>query len=133
MKLTKPQRAALHAKYGGKCAYCGCELPKKWHADHIKAVVREFKLVKKGRVWKSQSTGIVENPHLETLGNLNPSCPQCNNYKHSGSLESFRAQLSKQVERARKSSANFRFAEKYGQVIVCESSIVFYFERFNND
>lgn len=131
MKLTKIQRTALHAKFGGKCAYCGCELSKVWHADHIEAVVREFKLVKKGRVWKSQCTGVVENPHLDILENLNPACPPCNHYKGSMPLESFRRELSKQVGRARSSSKNFRFAEKYGQVIVSESPIVFYFEVNN--
>ncbi|MBY0244172.1 MAG: HNH endonuclease [Sphingobacteriaceae bacterium] len=132
MKLTKSQRTALHAKFGGKCAYCGCELLKVWHADHIEAVKREFEFVKKGGIHVSQCTGVIENPHLDNLENLNPTCPQCNLYKHSMPLESFRRELSKQVERARKSSKNFQFAEKYGQVIVSESPIVFYFERFIN-
>lgn len=36
MALTKKQRAILREKFGGKCAYCGCELPEKgWHADHV--------------------------------------------------------------------------------------------------
>lgn len=29
-------------KFGGRCAYCGCELPEKgWHADHVQAVLRK--------------------------------------------------------------------------------------------
>lgn len=27
-------------KLGGRCAYCGCELGEKWHADHVKPVIR---------------------------------------------------------------------------------------------
>ena len=38
MKLNKKQREKLKQKYGGNCAYCGCELGNKWHADHIEAV-----------------------------------------------------------------------------------------------
>lgn len=39
MSLTKKQRAELRMKFGGRCAYCGCELPEKgWHADHVEAV-----------------------------------------------------------------------------------------------
>jgi len=41
-KLTKAQRAVLREKFGGRCAYCGCELPEKgWHADHLEPVMRE--------------------------------------------------------------------------------------------
>ncbi len=33
MALTKKQREKLRMKFGGRCAYCGCELPEKgWHA-----------------------------------------------------------------------------------------------------
>lgn len=128
MKLTKSQRATLHAKYGGKCAYCGCDLPKRWHVDHIEAVKREFEFVKKDGYHVPKCTGVLENPHLDRFDNLNPACPPCNHYKSSMPLESFRRELSKQVGRARSSSKNFRFAEKYGQVIVREQPILFYFE-----
>ncbi len=38
MALTKKQREKLRMKFGGRCAYCGCELPEKgWHADHVQA------------------------------------------------------------------------------------------------
>lgn len=40
MALTKKQRAELRMKFGGLCAYCGCELGEKWHADHVKPVIR---------------------------------------------------------------------------------------------
>lgn len=36
MALTKKQREKLRMKFGGRCAYCGCELPEKgWHAGHV--------------------------------------------------------------------------------------------------
>lgn len=39
MRLTKKQRAELHMKYAGRCAYCGCELGDRWHADHFEPVI----------------------------------------------------------------------------------------------
>ena len=42
MALSKKQRAALREKWGGKCAYCGCDLGNNWHADHIEAVDRKW-------------------------------------------------------------------------------------------
>ena len=40
MALTKKQRVELRMKFGGRCAYCGCELPEKgWHADHVEAEI----------------------------------------------------------------------------------------------
>ncbi|EDA6448068.1 HNH endonuclease, partial [Salmonella enterica subsp. enterica serovar Typhimurium] len=42
MALTRKQRERLRMKFGGRCAYCGCELPEKgWHADHVQAVLRK--------------------------------------------------------------------------------------------
>ena len=49
MRLTKKQRDILRNKYGGRCAYCGCELGKTFHADHLEPVERVYhvKTVKK--------------------------------------------------------------------------------------
>ena len=45
-KLSKKeQRQILKMKYGGRCAYCGEELGDRWHADHIKPVLRRSKVV----------------------------------------------------------------------------------------
>lgn len=40
MKLSKAERAALKQKFDGRCAYCGCELGDRWHADHVRPVTR---------------------------------------------------------------------------------------------
>ena len=40
MTLSKKKREALRMKFGGKCAYCGCELNQRWQADHIEPVRR---------------------------------------------------------------------------------------------
>ena len=46
-------------------------------------------------------------------------------------VEAFRSELSKQVERARAGSKNFRMAEKFGLVSVNQINVVFYFEKQN--
>jgi hypothetical protein len=40
--MKKTDRELIFNKYGGKCAYCGCELEKGWHTDHIEPIVRDF-------------------------------------------------------------------------------------------
>ena len=40
--MKKNDRKAIYEKYGGKCAYCGCELQKGWHVDEIEPVRRNF-------------------------------------------------------------------------------------------
>ncbi len=77
MKLTNKQREELRNKYNGRCAYCGCELPEVFHADHIIPIRRN-------------SGGTCENPQADIFENLNPSCPSCNKMKHTLSIEGFR-------------------------------------------
>lgn len=87
MALTKSQRAALRAKFDGRCAYCGCELGEKWHADHIENVERELKHVPGVGI---RCTGKMLRPERDTLENMNPACPPCNIDKHSLTLEGWR-------------------------------------------
>lgn len=67
--ITKKQRAELRMKFGGRCAYCGCELPEKgWHADHVEAVLRKseqcMKAAAKG-IFKLKATGEFYRPEAE--------------------------------------------------------------------
>ncbi len=41
--MKKSDRDIVFNKYGGKCAYCGCELQKGWHVDHIESIGRKTK------------------------------------------------------------------------------------------
>lgn len=134
MKLNKAKRAELRMKFGGRCAYCGCELPEKgWHADHVVAVLRKseqcMKSAEKG-IFKLKATGEYYRPESERLDNLFPACAPCNLMKSSYSLEMFRKQVSLQVERCRKSSMNFRTAERFGLIETVEKPVVFWFERY---
>lgn len=134
MPITKEQREELRMKFGGRCAYCGCELAVKgWHADHVEAVFRvleqDMKAKEKG-LFKLKATGEVFNKSADCLDNLNPACAPCNLLKTTYSLEMFRKQIALQVERGRKSSVNFRTAERFGLIELVEKPIVFWFERY---
>lgn len=134
MTLTKKQRQIVWNKSGGKCWYCGCDLPEKgWHADHFEPVIRELELVKNATVSKyshklvySGKMHKAENDHMD---NMVPSCAPCNNFKFTFPVEAFRKELESQVERARKSSVNFRNAERFGMIEVKKQNIKFWFEE----
>lgn len=103
MKLTKKQREELRMKFGGRCAYCGCELPEKgWHADHVEPVLRKSEQCMKAAaqgIFKLKATGELYRPEAGQLENLYPACAPCNLMKTSCSLEMFRKQVSLQVAR----------------------------------
>lgn len=65
----------------------------------------------------------------DDIGNLNPSCFACNNYKMTFLIEELRRAVGRQVERARRYSVNFRLAERYGLIKETGNPVVFYFER----
>lgn len=133
MALTKKQRAILREKFSGKCAYCGCELPEKgWHADHVEAALRkwEFGERKANGVRRAIATGEFWKPENDSIENLFPACAPCNLFKATFSLEVFREEITKQVERARAYSVNFRMAERFGLIEPVDKPVVFEFEKF---
>lgn len=137
MALTRKQRERLRMKFGGCCAYCGCELPEKgWHADHVQAVLRKsercMKAAEKG-IFRLKSTGDVFRPEADCPENIFPSCAPCNLLKTTYSLEMFRKQVSLQVERGRRSSVNFRTAERFGLISVVNKPVVFWFEQYEGE
>lgn len=115
MKLTPKQRTVLRMKFGGRCAYCGCELTDKWHADHQKPVIR--------------FNGKMLNPAMDVLVNLVPACHACNLHKHCSSLEDYRRIIDdgrREFLRSGKGKALVRM----GLVAMKEDPVVFWFERY---
>jgi len=112
-------------KYNGHCAYCGCEITQKtMQVDHIKNQ-HGFWIGKKGyQVHK----GIKDDTDINGIDNLNPACAVCNKWKSTFSIEDFRYEISEQINRAEKTSANFRMAKRYGLIQVLDKPIKFYFE-----
>lgn len=133
MKLTPKARADLRMKFGGRCAYCGCELPEKgWHADHVKPVCRELKFARdKNDRTVMIATGKLYRPENDTAGNLFPTCRACNIDKGACELEAWREYLqSRIVDGLRRNSSTFRHAERFGRVVLTQDPLVFWFERF---
>ena len=130
MKLNKSQRHILSHKYNNKCAYCGCDLPERWHADHIEPCIRN-------RVWNSEKydwvfDGTYENPENNNIDNFNPACPKCNINKHQMTIEQFRDSIKQYVESLNKYSVQYQMAKKYNLVNESEIDVKFYFETINS-
>ncbi|WP_426768645.1 HNH endonuclease [Erwinia aphidicola] len=104
MNLTKRKREALREQFRGRCAFCGSQLPsREWHAEYIG---EDF-----------------------VQGGIAAVCTECRCAKGNASPEAFRALLAEQVERARRHSANFRTAVRFGLCDVRAEPVVFWFEK----
>ena len=116
--LPKALRAKIKDKFGGHCAYCGCELGDKFQIDHAIPVERAY-----------QHLGLDINGE----SNLMPACGACNNLKFATTIEEFRRTIELQIRRAREYSVNFRTAERFGLIEIREPEpIVFWFEKYLN-
>lgn len=118
-RIPKRQREAVFNKYGGRCAYCGCELTlRTMQVDHIKAVY----------------TSSLENDGVETqddnIENLNPSCRQCNFYKGTLDIEQFRKKIMTTLYETCQNTFQAKLAKKLGMLTVKQFD-KFYFERIN--
>ncbi|MGL4684190.1 MAG: HNH endonuclease [Hafnia alvei] len=123
--------------FGGRCAYCGCELPEKgWHADHVEHVMRvsvvDDAAARKGK-FKLKHTGDMWFEDRDCIENMVPACAPCNLFKATFSVEMFRSQVAAQAERARLYSVNFRTAERFGLVEAIDKPVVFWFERYQQE
>jgi hypothetical protein len=120
MKLTSAQREQVRMKFGGKCAYCGCDLPQRWHADHFEAVLRGV-----GSAITGLPMARMENDRIE---NIMPSCPPCNIDKASFSLDQWRGKLERTLEVLARNSPTYRHALRFGMAQEIRKPIKFYFE-----
>ncbi|MDP8315785.1 MAG: HNH endonuclease signature motif containing protein [Candidatus Celaenobacter antarcticus] len=131
--MTKRER--IYQKFDGKCAYCGCDLPGKWHIDHIQPIFRG----KGDTVGFMQDGKYVQKSRSEYAGtnkedNLYPACPQCNIAKSNLTVEEFRRSILLTVKHLRHYDAKFRLAEKYRVIESYEIDIdlIFYFEKLED-
>jgi hypothetical protein len=149
MNLNKQEREALRMMLGGRCAYCGCELGAKWHADHVDPIYREwwktpqwlkYHALKPHFNKDTQSLEFVPNdaikstmmrPENDHIGNLFPSCAPCNIDKGANSLDGWREWLHHRiVDCLRSNSSTFRHAERFGVVSINTAPLVFWFEKW---
>jgi 5-methylcytosine-specific restriction endonuclease McrA len=135
--MKKEDRQAVFNKFGGKCAYCGCELVKGWHVDHFEAVFRykSYLTDENGRRLTDEkgdykTETIMDRPENHTLDNFMPACQSCNLYKSTMSLDWFRKSIEEQPRKLRAASPMLRLSERYGIVSIIDKPITFYFEEF---
>lgn len=126
MRLTKIEREAIKAKFGGRCAYCGEPLGDRWHADHLEAVIRETEY-HYGSAFRP--TGKLLRPEHDHIGNLMPACAPCNIDKGPNSLEWWRGKLQDATAVLERNSSTYRHAKRFGLVAETGAQIKFYFER----
>ncbi len=157
MSMKKSDREIVFNKYGGRCAYCGCELEKGWHVDEIEPIQRKYKWV--GNNYYSKETGEVateedvkdfhflENfewkprrkvtdgfvhPERLHIDNQNPACASCNINKHSMSLEQFRKSIQGFMKHLNEVSTQYKIAKRYGLITETNIEVKFYFERLKS-
>lgn len=157
--MNKADRQKVFEKYGGRCAYCGCELKRNWHCDHLEPVNRIQKRVDgfyrhkvtKERLpagapmpnkWWEDYENVpsklvfdrMQNPERDTVENSMPSCHSCNITKSSMSLQGFREYIEQTVESLNKNHyAAYKFAKRYDQIIETVKPVIFYFEKTQNN
>jgi 5-methylcytosine-specific restriction endonuclease McrA len=135
-EMKNRDREAVFNKYGGKCAYCGSDLHKGWHVDHLEPCRRIVHLVQVEQPegvypryrWVEKFIGYA-NSEANHMDNYLPSCRRCNGWKSTHSLEQFRFEIAEQVKRARAYSCNFRMAEDFELVEETNKPVIFYLEK----
>lgn len=116
MRLSKKERIELHAKYDGHCAYCGCLLGNRWHADHLKPVIR------------LQDHRVAERLENHVMDNMMPACAPCNVSKGRQTLEGWRQLLAGHINSLNSYTPIFRIAKAYGLIVETGKPVVFHFE-----
>lgn len=123
------KRRIIYDMFGGKCAYCGCDLPEKgFHVDHILPIDRQSYYHRNERKWKL--TGKLGRPENECEDNKFPSCASCNIQKRDMSLEQFRKSISHFIISLNRDSTQYKIAKRYGLINENIKPIVFHFETF---
>ena len=123
--MKKSDREKIRNMFDGCCAYCGKDLKKTFHVDHIKPIYRGRFLSGDYREKRSDIIG------KDEIDNMFPACPRCNIRKGTWTIEQFRKEISEQVNRLRLRSSQFRLAEDYGLIVDRSyTSVVFWFEKY---
>lgn len=133
MALKKSEREALKLKYDGRCAYCGTELGKTWHADHFDPCRRDIESYKTAEGhYRLRSVGNGK-PETNVIENFMPACPPCNISKSAYTLESWRRYLQKQIAYLNEYSKKYRMALAYGLIAETGAEVVFHFEKVEKE
>lgn len=135
MKLGKQQRETLRMMFGGKCAYCGCELGSKWHADHVEAVQRDWDYVPHPKMPGyaiAKQNGKLLRPENDHVANLYPACVKCNILKSNGNIENFRSALTYFATSIPtiQTYSHVHHLMRFGKLSIDITPVIFWFETY---
>lgn len=125
------EREKIYQKTDGRCYYCGCELPDRWHVDHLFPKNKEHWLG--NEVMMEETCAPNDLKSIEEFRNKVPSCPRCNIRKGALDVEQFRDEISQQVKRLKRDVSQFQLALDYGLVEETDKEVVFYFETMTDN
>lgn len=127
--MKKAIREEVHEKFGSCCAYCGDEIEyKAMQVDHVIPQYNYEFIIRTHQQPEFLKHLTVSDVHH--IDNLFPTCRVCNKWKSTFSVNEFRYEISKQLERTNEKSSNYRLAKKYGQVKETPTNIIFEFEKW---
>ena len=107
--IPQKVRRRVYEKYGGRCAYCGQPIAyRDMQVEHL------VPLAKGG---------------ADREENYMPSCHTCNHYKHTLTIEQFRAEIGRLTARLRERSYIYRLALRHGRIREATKPVRFYFEK----
>lgn len=111
-QLSKEDREKVFNKYNGHCAYCGCKLNsiKNMQVDHFIPFC---------------------NGGADEMENFMPTCRQCNFYKGTHTLKTFREYLETIPVKLSERMFIFKLGVKYGFWSGERKPIKFYFEKMD--
>lgn len=117
--IPKKARIIVYEKYRGHCAYCGCEIAyEDMQVDHIQSVYAN-----------TDYQQLMTEDEIYSMGNYMPSCRQCNFYKSTFGLETFRTRLTEVMLKNLQKEFNYKLALKYKLITENIKPIRFYFEE----
>lgn len=130
----KIDRVKIKNMFGGKCAYCGCELGDRWHVDHVDPVKRHAGdiIFKPDGTYKIVSSSKMFRPENHNDKNLYPACIPCNIHKSASTVEEFRRVLKGHIRTLNEASNHsiYRHAKRFSLVVETGSEVEFWFERY---
>lgn len=117
----KIDREEVYNKCNGRCAYCGKNITiKQMQVDHKEPLFRNYTDMQ--LEWYKRERG------TDDMDNLLPSCARCNRWKSTYTIEQFRTEISKQIQRLNDYNNNYRMAKDYNLIQETNQSVIFYFE-----
>lgn len=115
--MGESMRERVLAKFGSRCAYCGCVLSlKTLQVDH-------FEPLRRGDAG--------DKAHLEVFENYYPACRSCNYYKNTLDIEGFRVRMDLMITNLRRQST-VKALVRFDKILFVGEPVTFYFETLGD-